>query len=111
MNLFKNEKGVLTANALRSFFEKETKNTDEELVTAEELGMLYDMISTVDGKITQDIDLKKMKEFSRALELDAEDKYIALMHKMARNPDTGKLSREDLMKLGKAFQKSKDILI
>ena len=97
---------------MRSFFEKETKNTDEEdVATPEELGMLYDMISTVDGKITQEIDLKKMKEFSRALELDAEDKYIALMHKMARNPDTGKLSREDLMRLGKAFQKSEDILI
>jgi len=114
LNLFKNQKGLLTIDGFRSFFEiseKENKTPDDEIATSEELGLLYDMISTVDGKITHEIDLKKIKEFTRVLEIDtSDDRNISVMYKLARNPETGKLSREDMMKLGTAFLKSKKYL-
>lgn len=67
------------------------------------------MISSVDGKRTEEIDLKKMKEFTKILEIDIinDDRTLSLMYKLARNPETGKLMKEDLIKMAKYFEEKK----
>lgn len=72
------------------------------------MAILFDMISSAEGSLSQEIDLKKMKEFTKSLNIDEDDdRSLSLMYKFARNSETGKLKKEDLVGLAKIFQKNK----
>ena len=109
MNLYKNRQGILTIESFRTFFEipeKEDLQFEEDKATPEELGLLFDMISSVDGIRCQEIDLKKMKEFTKVLDIDMnDDRTLSVMFKLARNSETGKLMRDDLMKFSGVIAK------
>lgn len=69
------------------------------------------MISSVEGGLSQEIDLKKMKEFTKALDIDVnDDRTLSVMYKFARNSDTGVLKKEDLVSLANIFKKNKVLL-
>jgi len=114
LNLYKNRQGVLTIEGFRAFFEipeKEDLSFEEDGATPEELGLLFDMISSVDGIRCQEIDLKKIKEFTKVSDIDMnDDRTLSVMYKLARNSETGKLMREDLMKFSGVIVKKKTVV-
>lgn len=111
LKLYKNAEGYLTVEVFKKFFSSEDKDIGEEPASAENLAILFDMISSVEGGLSQEIDLKKMKEFTKALDIDVnDDRTLSVMYKFARNSDTGVLKKEDLVSLANIFKKNKVLL-
>lgn len=110
LKLYKNPQGYLPVEAFKNFFfskDREEKTILEEPAKPEDLAILFDMISSVEGSLSQEIDLKKMKEFTKSLNIDEDDdRSLALMYKFARNSETGKLKKEDLVGLARIFQRN-----
>ena len=104
LNLFK-VNGLLTKEAFLSVFDipkKESTSLEEEIVSEDDLALLFEMISSINGVKTQEIDLKKMKEYTKALDIDSnDDRTLSLMYKYVRNHETEKLMKEDLVNLAK----------